>query len=152
MQVAKWNYDRGNTNFDKELETRMLAEEAQEFKDGMTMWFTAISDSGKLDALVELIDAWADYQFVMQGTIYKYLGSLIPFDFDLIRTQEHYMYDTLTTTLKLPKDMLEEALGAVITANNAKGTEKIDGKIQKGSDWKDPKESIRNLLEDCYEL
>ena len=146
MQVAEWNYKRNNTNFSSELELRMLAEEAQEFKDGLAMYFNAISDEGHLAALVELVDAWADYQFVLQGSIYKYLGSSEPFAWDSVRVQEKYMYELLNVTLGIEATTLNSCLQFVIIANNNKGTEKVNGKIQKGSDWVDPKGVIRGLL------
>ena len=82
----------------------------------------------------------------MQGTIYKYLGSDVSFDFDRIRTQERYMYRVLTQTLGFETYTLDKALQYVINANNAKGTKKVNGKIQKGKSWVDPKESIRCLV------
>jgi hypothetical protein len=147
MRIAKWNYNRNNTHFNKDLELTMLAEEAQEFKDGMTMYFESTNELEALEALVEMIDAWADYQFVAQGTFYKYLGSTARFDFDAIRTQEKYMFHTLLR-LEIDETLLNEALDYVIIANEAKGTEKVDGKIQKGDTWVDPKFSIQQLLLD----
>jgi len=146
MQIARWNYKRNNTNFDPELELRMLSEEAQEFKDGMLMYFEG-NTSDRLDAIIEMIDAWADYQFVMQGSIFKYLGSDKSFDWYSIKVQEKYMYSILTDTLGLDPEMLNASLQAVIDANNAKGTEKVNGKIQKGPDWVDPKATIKQFLE-----
>jgi hypothetical protein len=127
----------------------MLAEEAQEFKDGMIMYFNVIRASeDHMEAIVEMVDAWADYQFVAQGTYFKHLGSDVPFDFDWVRSTENYMYFTLTKQLKIEPGTLEKCLKAVIDANNAKGTEKVNGKIQKGPDWRDPKETIFNILKE----
>jgi len=152
MRIAQWNYNRDNINFDPELELRMLTEEAQEFKDGMEMWFKAQSfyrDNEVSEAIVEMVDAWADYQFVMSGSIFKYLGSDIPFDWDSIRTQERYMFTILNKQLGIDEATLNICLDCVITANEAKGTKKIKGKIQKGDTWRDPKDTILNILKDA---
>jgi len=149
MQITKWNYERNNTSFYKELEDRMLAEEAQEFKDGMAMYFRA-EEAGEdtTEAIVEMVDAWADYQFVAQGTIFKYLGSDYSYSFDIVRTQERYMYHILHNELNIDDTTLNKCLQAVIDANAAKGTKKVNGKIQKGEEWRDPKETIANILKD----
>jgi len=154
LKVAQWNYKRNNTKFDPELETRMLAEEAQEFKDGMVQFMALegqdeVGEVGEVEiiaAIVEMVDAWADYQFVMQGSIFKYLGYDTKFDWDSIRTQERYMFNVLTKDCEIPAEVLDICLEAVIEANNAKGTKKVDGKIQKGYDWRDPKDTIRGIL------
>jgi hypothetical protein len=149
MRIAQWNYNRDNINFDPELELRMLTEEAQEFKDGMLMLAKADAESSYDAAIVELVDAWCDYQFVMSGSIFKYLGSDIPFDWDSIRTQERYMFTILNKQLGIDEATLNICLDCVITANEAKGTKKIKGKIQKGDTWRDPKDTILNILKDA---
>jgi len=149
IKVAKWNFDRNNTSFDVELETNMLAEEAQEFKDGLVDYFNAIKGINQeaiLDAKVELVDAWADFNFVFQGTKFKALGTMI--DFSGVEETEQYMYTLLNQDLQINGAVLERALDAVIVANEAKGTQKVNGKIQKGDDWVDPKSQIRMYLED----
>jgi len=148
MRVAKWNYDRNNTNLDLDLESVMLAEEAQEFKDGLALAFTASTAKEASEALVELIDAWADYKFVMRGTIYKSLGSHEHFNFDMVQAQEQFMFTCLTKDMSIRGATLQTAYALVIEANGNKGTEKVDGKIQKGPLWRDPKESILALLQE----
>jgi len=154
MQVAQWNYERNNTSLDMELENRMLAEEAQEFKDGLNMYFEyETSKKGyRDDAIVEMVDAWADYQFVLQGTMYKTLGSLYTPDLSEYVQQDRFMYHILTVSLDILPETLNECLQAVIDANKAKGTTKIDGKVQKGESWIDPKETIRDILKDAGDL
>jgi hypothetical protein len=155
MQIAQWNYERNNTNFNPELELRMLQEEAQEFKDGLYMYFE-VQKGVRLgyisDAIVEMVDAWADYQFVMGGSVFKYLGSDRLFNWDSIRVQEKYMYHILTDELKIEAFTLRLCLQAVVDANKAKGTEKVNGKIQKGPDWVDPKEVIKGLLKESLDV
>jgi hypothetical protein len=154
MQIAQWNYERNNTNFDPELELRMLAEEAQEFRDGMVMYFETLKDPTLpvADTIVEMVDAWADYQFVMGGSVFKYLGSDRLFNWDSIRVQEKYMYHILTDDLKIEPYTLRLCLQAVIDANKAKGTEKVNGKIQKGESWRDPKEAIFEILKEAGDV
>ena len=141
MRIAKWNYVRGNTNFDIELEERMLSEEAQEFKDGMQMYFVEYEK-----ALVEMVDAWCDYHFVLQGTIYKALGTSS--NIDRFKIYERFMWETLTRQLGIHKDTLEDCMNVVIDANELKGTAKVNGKTVKGDAWRDPKELITEILKD----
>ena len=145
MRIAKWNYDRGNTNFDIELEERMLDEEAQEFKDGMIMYFDSVTAiESRADALVELVDAWCDYHFVFQGTVFKALGT--SYSLDRFKLYERFMWETLTRQLGITKDTLEDCLNIVIDANELKGKAKVNGKTVKGDAWVDPKELILEVL------
>jgi hypothetical protein len=149
MKVANWNFTRNNTNFSKELEERMLLEEAQEFKDGMNDLFKAFNNEGSiLDSIVEMVDAWADYKFVLQGTQYKYLGCSEPFDMNSKIATENYMFSVLYKDLGIAPRVLKECYEAVIVANSLKGTTKVNGKIQKSKSWKDPKELIAVILLD----
>jgi len=148
MRVAKWNFDRNNTSFDMELELNMLAEEAQEFKDGMIDYFNAIKGIDQeaiLDAKVELVDAYADSLFVFRGTQFKVLGTMI--DFSGVQETLDYMVHILKS-INISDMVLDEAYNLVVEANEAKGTQKVNGKIQKGEDWFDPKHAIRKLLTD----
>lgn len=151
LRVAHWNYKRDNRNFDKDLELRMLSEEAQEFKDGLEMYFEAIEcNEDPMDAIVEMVDAWCDYRFVRSGSLFKVLGSSISFDWKSIEAQELYMYNILTkTSIDLDPNILEKCFDKVIEANNAKGTTKVNGKVQKGDDWEDPKVVIFRLLQEA---
>lgn len=146
MQVAQWNIDRDNTKFDRDLEFDMLAEEAQEFKDGMIQHGKASADEARMDAIVEMVDAWADYRFVLQGTMFKALGST-GYGFISEHQFEQYMFNILRLDFKISIDTLINSYQAVIDANNAKGTSKVNGKIQKGMDWVDPKSVIKGLLD-----
>jgi hypothetical protein len=146
MRIAQWNYDRNNNNLDMELENRMLQEEAQEFKDGMIMYFEGgYDDYG--DSLVEMVDAWCDFQFVLKGTVYKSLGSNISPDLSNYIQQEKYMYHILVDQFEIEPIILNVCLNHVITANEAKGSRKVNGKIHKGTEWEDPKELIKQELE-----
>lgn len=148
LRVAKWNFDRNNTSFDLELEKNMLAEEAQEFKDGMVDYLNAIKGIDQeaiLDAKVEMVDAYADFAFVYQGTRFKALGTMMDF------SGVDYTLDYMEMVLKdanISHMVLDAAFDAVVAANEAKGTQKVNGKIQKGADWVDPKSQIRMYLQD----
>jgi hypothetical protein len=56
------------------------------------------------------------------------------------------MLNILSNDLQISGLVLEEAYSLVVEANEAKGTQKVSGKIQKGESWVDPKHSIRKLL------
>ena len=148
MRVARWNFNRDNLGFNMELEVNMLAEEAQEFKDGMVDYFNAVGVNQLEDAIVELVDAWADFRFVLQGSKFKALGLMQ--DFCSADQTEAYMYMCLTEGFDfLSPELLELAFDAVVTANEEKGNTKVNGKIQKGSEWVDPKAIIRDLVSQC---
>jgi len=143
LETAKWNYKRGNTKFDYDLETSMLEEEAQEFKEGLEMYFEALgTDNDTLPALVEMVDAYCDYKFVFNGTMFKALGTST----QLVGPTIHldYMYGILGELGLL--SILGKAYSAVTVANNDKGSKKVNGKIQKGDSWIDPKLIIENLI------
>jgi len=143
MQVAQWNYTRDNTNFDMELELNMLAEEAQEFKDGLNDLFGSSTREDELDAVVEMVDAYCDYKFVARGTQYKALGRTI--DLGLLESTLSYMKSLLLDLVA--EDVLDTSYKLVCDANDNKTSQKVNGKVQKGLYWKDPKESIRELLQ-----
>lgn len=148
LKVAKWNFDRNNTNFDMELEINMLAEEAQEFKEGVVDYLNAIKGIDKeaiLNAKVEMVDAYADFAFVYQGTLFKALGTMV--DLSGVLVTLDYM-EAMLKDANISPMVMDSAFDAVVAANEAKGTQKIDGKIQKGDDWVDPKARIRMYLED----
>jgi len=148
MKVAQWNFERNNTEFDYELEKSMLEEEAREFKDGLNDYFKALENNeDPTYAIVDMIDAACDYMFVASGTEYKSLGhtkqeKLV----SLIDNTIDYMFHIVANIDGLPSNVLNDSFELVVKANGAKGKEKINGKIQKGEDWIDPKESIFNLL------
>jgi len=147
LKVAQWNITRDNNNFNKELELRLLSEEAQEFKDALILYVQSANKTAKTLALVDMVDAMCDFEFVLNGTKFKYLGSDKKFDFNTQDTILEYMVNTLVIDLDVPYGILTESKRAVIKANEAKGTEKVDGKVQKGDLWVDPKDTIKTLLE-----
>ena len=147
LKVAQWNIMRDNNNFNKELELRLLNEEADEFKIAVMLYTQSANKTARTLALVDMIDAMCDFEFVLNGTKFKYLGSDKKFDFQTQETILDYMESILIRDLDIPFGILAESRKAVIKANEAKGTEKVDGKIQKGDLWVDPKDIIKTLLE-----
>lgn len=105
--IAVWNYARGNTEYKRGLEYRMISEELEEFLQ---------SDSEQNEA-----KEIADIIFVAIGTLYKMTGT---------------------------KEKAEAVLEAVIDANFAKGSKKIDGKIVKGKAYASPEKKIRSIIDE----
>lgn len=145
LTIAKWNFDRKSNNFNRELEERMLQEEALEFKEALQDYWKATSEKTKQKAIVDLIDAYCDFTFVLYGSEYKMLGADVSIDLSRYHNQSNYMLNVLQSIgVKLPT--INKSINYVIEANNRKGTKKVRGKIQKGSDWYDPKDKIFDLL------
>jgi hypothetical protein len=145
LNIAKWNFDRNNTNFFRDLEESMLQEEALEFKDGLKAYWEATSEKEKQLATVDMVDAYCDFIFVLYGTEYKMLGADVAIDLSRYHNQANYMSKCLEA-LGIEYRTLNIALDLVMKANNEKGTEKVNGKIQKGAGWYDPKVKIFELM------
>ena len=145
LDTIKWNILRNDLKFDIELEVNMLAEEAQEFKDGLIMYVKAETQKEKLDGLVEMIDAYCDFKFVLIGTYTKSLGST--FDYDAFKHQEGLM-EHLLDQANFGRNLRERCYGYVLKANMMKPINKTDAKVEKGADWKDPKDRIWELAVD----
>ena len=145
LNIAKWNFDRNNTNFFRDLEETMLQEEALEFKDGLQDYWCAPSEHLKQTAIVDMVDAYCDFVFVLYGTEYKMLGADVAIDLSRYHNQANYMSKCLES-LGIDYKTLNKSLELVIEANSRKGTKKVKGKIQKGSDWYDPKDKIHDLM------
>lgn len=110
--ISVWNYVRGNTKYDGELEYRMLKEELEEFS----------VSRNKANAAKEL----ADIAFVALGSLYKLSGA---------------------NSFKAEAIMTE-----VIKANQAKGTKKVEGKVQKGTTYSNPETLIKKILQEDASL
>lgn len=158
--IAEWNIVRHNVldTVDFELEARMLAEEKREFYLAHDTYMFEVSQQTVdtiLDALTEMADAIADYQFVYGGTVAKISRAKTTItDMQHSAMLAHAVQNELNLMIQLFMDAiasygqvnLDECLDYVIEANEAKGVEKVDGKIQKGPDWVDPKSKIRAYL------
>lgn len=145
LTIANWNFDRNNNNFSRELEERMLQEEALEFKEALQDYWKATSEKDKQKAIVDLIDAYCDFVFVLYGSEYKMLGADVSIDLSRYHNQSNYMLKILQS-VGVQFTTLDKSLEYVVEANGKKGTKKVNGKIQKGSDWYDPKDKIFDLL------
>lgn len=156
MQVAKWNYLRNGLVYNEELEINMLNEEEQEFKDALKMYFDStnslFNETACLDAVVDMVDAYCDFTFVYYGTKVKSMGTLANID---LSSKLSIMNTMLTEVLithgvdmfqKMEAPIIEQCMSLVIEANEAKPIKKTKAKVSKGSDWKDPKQAIKELL------
>ena len=158
MEIAYWNYARNGLKFDPQLEEQMLLEEEAEFKDALVDYMDAMkyptlfSEDEVVDAMVDLIDAYCDYNFVSYGTALKRMGSTTELQTEHARSLMYTVLTELLVThgvdmfrgLKIP--FIERCMSIVIEANKAKPLDKTSGKVVKGDNWVDPKESIRELL------
>mgnify|MGYP003585073594 CR=1 FL=1 len=165
--IAVWNLNRGNINYNKvdfDLEARMLSEERVEYYTAYDAYLDSnIEDMTEefFDIITEMVDAIADYQFVYGGTVAKIsrAHNTMP-DNRQIATLTSIAQNDLNIMIQILVDLvapygvlnLDECLDMVIEANEAKGTEKIDGKIQKGPDWVDPKVTIKNYIKDTLKI
>lgn len=142
--IMKWNYLRNGLILQStDLENKLFNEEYLEWKSAMT----DVLDIGfpNAELLSELIDAYADMDFVLSGS--KAKG-----DFDARKDRIlDYVYkttfDTLTTfRVRNPGVLISQAQELVLEANNAKPLTKTEGKVTKGNDWVDPKIRITELV------
>lgn len=160
QRIINWNRVRNGLEFDPNLEVRMLTEEAHEF-------FHA-------ECLEEQIREFADFMFVLTGTIAKFYST--KYDSAILLTQnfQHFnmlmewaaqvraeMFDTMLSTIEetvdvdgeIAEDMLKlivgQALEIITEANEKKGTEKDEhGKIVKGPDYVAPDGLIKGMVWD----
>lgn len=157
LAVTRWNYVRNKCKMHQHLEHAMLLEEETEFKEQGLLPYL---EGGlfQLDAVVEMIDAYCDYNFVYSGTIGKAIGTevnLSEFDVEAKMVMMNtYIIEALlehnvtVMDVKTGKSVIDEAMGFVIDANEAKPIKKLTGakKVAKGSTWVDPKQLILEML------
>jgi len=138
--IVDWNKERNEFELNSNLEVNMLREEVVEYFDAETY--------------IDRVDAVCDIIFVAVGTIAKATyafhmaaeGLLAPIDFVLTDFVGRTQVEGISPEQMMP--MLGEALGAVITANQQKGTEKDeDGKVKKPEGFVPPEEAIAEIIE-----
>ncbi len=157
LQVTRWNYKRNKCEMHQHLEYSMLLEEETEFKEqGLIPYLKG--GLFQLDAVVEMIDAYCDYNFVYSGTIAKAIGTEVNLsDFDAeskMTMMNTYIIEALLEhnvtimDVNTGKSVIDEAMGFVIEANEAKPIKKLTGarKVAKGKTWIDPKHRILEML------
>lgn len=160
LAIGKWNYTRNKLVFDEELELAMLAEEENEFKDGMLLYFDLITidnygkDAYIINSVVEMIDAYCDYMYVYTGTSIKSIGTDVIFDCshkqslmnsvlnEILITHGTQLYNKQQAELPF----MERCYQFVIDANEAKSKKVTKGKVTKTKNFKDPKDLIREEL------
>ena len=143
-KIVKWNYLRNNLVLSStQLETDMFNEEYREWVLAMKDLLDAVIPTAELFS--ELIDAYCDMEFVL-------IGSKAKGDFDARKDRIlEYTYKTTFDTLthfrvRNPGVIISQAQEVVIAANEDKPLTKTEGKVKKGSDWKDPKVEIANIV------
>lgn len=147
-RIIKWNKARNGLAFDPNLEMRMLSEEANEFYHAETF--------------AHKLQEYADFLFVWEGTKAKYYSQkhkgmvnmlsgyegfykLRMWKFSIQSEMEKLLFDKLTHTERFIYTNM--ALDAVITANEAKTSEKDEnGKVIKGDNYVSPLSVIEAYL------
>ena len=160
IRILTWNSIRNNLDFNIELESNMLSEEASEFFHSKT--------------LVDRLDAYADFIFVGVGTVYKHLATRHKYhrsleeDFmqmesltEWMNTVREQMIEMLSNEIltvdpkcaykneEILEEILNESVNIVVTANEAKGTQRnADGKVMKGENYVKPEKTIHAMLKE----
>ncbi len=157
IDTQKWNLVRDNTRFVAVKEIKMLEEEKLEFSLAKNKWYLldgTESREYKLDLVVEMVDAVCDYMFVYVGTEFKVGYNTLNIEemkeFNAIKSvvenQLNSMQGILNNILGQKVD-LSYCYQLVLEANNAKpSTKNEDDKVQKGTEWVDPKYKIMDYL------
>jgi hypothetical protein len=126
----------------------LLSEEIAEF-------WNALAEGN----VVDMVDAWADIQFLMEGRLFLF-GTAAPKTLDALRkvveeyeTVQSYASDQLDVMCvilddyKVSRDLRVMALRLVREANNRKALTYNEGlKVDKPADWVAPQEAIMGLL------
>jgi hypothetical protein len=156
IEIAKWNYDRNDLECDFELEENMFDEEAYEFKIALKDYLRD-DNLFKQTAVVDMIDAYCDCNFVHSGSIAKAINNFMYLNVEDREKQMIYMNTFIIEALvrhgvkvydKKGKSIIDYAMGYVIEANKNKPKDKTKNKVEKGKDWVDPKKRIEELLDE----
>jgi len=156
IEIAKWNYDRNDLECDFELEENMFDEEAYEFKIALKDYLRD-DNLFKQTAVVDMIDAYCDCNFVHSGSIAKAINNFMYLNVEDREKQMIYMNTFIIEALvrhgvkvydKKGKSIIDYAMGYVIEANKNKPKDKTKNKVEKGKDWVDPKKRIEDLLDE----
>jgi hypothetical protein len=156
-RIIKWNRERNLLdNFNPNLEAKMLSEEAREF------FFAS--------EVEHMLQEAADFIFVKTGTVAKYFAQESEGVQKLLTDYDHFkqLSDWMESMIDCMVEILESkyvecnlpihfvtsdlsfALRFVCEANEAKGKEKVDGKVVKGDTYVSPIKRIKKYLEDEY--
>lgn len=155
QRIIDWNRERNGLAFNSDLEIKMLQEECNEFFQAETM--------------VERLQEFSDFLFVYTGTVAKYsavtLNNVASFQnlFQQMAEIQTWAEERMSMMSRMVvkeiqfltnheediEQILQGALDAVISANEAKGTEKDEnGKVVKGPDYVSPVTAIQTLIRD----
>lgn len=146
-RIIAWNRVRNGLEFDPNLEIRMLSEEFNEF-------FMA-------ETFAQRLQEFADIMFVWIGTNAKYYAQRK--DRFNLTDKEHwdefidwfeggftFCSELIHSEMEendIPESYLDKVLLYVVEANEAKGIEKVNGKVVKGPDYVSPLDRIEMDLE-----
>lgn len=142
--VKDWNVERDNNTYDLSFEKTLLEEECYEFLTANTV--------------VDKLDAYLDYTFVLLGTIHKAFKDNLCSDVlleNLFELQESLFYLLYAEFMNKNKnisnddviEILYTGMRFVLDANNTKGKTKNDlGKITKPADFVGPESKLEELL------
>lgn len=141
QRIEKWNEDRGMTDFDPQLEVRLISEETVEL-------LTATN-------LPNLLKELADLTFVGTGTMYKdkelVMEDYLNATFDLV-SDIVYTYPEMELLQEYDDqgiDIASACVSIVTEANELKGSEKDEnGKVVKGPNYVNPEHTITKMLEE----
>ena len=154
LGTMKWNEDRDLMNLNLKLENDMLEEEKKEFWDDFKIFRETPASTAKLNALVGMVDAHCDYTFVAIGTDAKVAQNFTDLNDKLII---HALKGDAEKQMGLMGGILTKIIGnvydatipynLVLEANNLKPKKKDrNGKNEKGTQWVDPKDAIKDYL------
>lgn len=147
-RVARWNIDRGNEFKGFTLEKDMFDEEHMEFVEAF-----------KKENLIDMIDAWADMKFVLEGTKWKLFEKGITGNGhvndceEIIDTAERFIENILE---KYDPSLsfyagCDKFFENVVEANMQKGKEKTpEGKIKKPKGFIPPEKRHQQTLKEVY--
>lgn len=150
-RIKQWNMDRNGLAFDLALEKKMLTEEIIEFlqapdlpnkiKELCDIAFVGIGTHAKLGAQQDQSAAAAAELYEctdwLESTV-KYFNTALQRELAAV-LREDVVYH----------DFMSKCMDFVITANEAKGTEKDEfGKVKKGPNYKKPEPLIAALIEE----
>ena len=149
-EIADWNMARNSLILDTGLEESMLEEEFNEFIVAET--------------IEDMVDAYADFTYVLEGSRVKYLTCGVPLP-EIVtwwkKVEEwssqcnSYMFQVILEhcfkTWGMDEDKVEhlmsDVLHVVIEANKAKTEDKdSEGKVIKGDEWVNPSLTITEVI------
>lgn len=144
LQIINWNIRLNGLKLDLDLEATMLSEESAEFMDAY-----------RRNHLVDMIDAYCDFIFVLRGSQAKVANTQFhnaaeyTRALDMVTNATNFGFVILEILLKtsgIDINDVDVCLQFVIDENEKKCIVGEDGKVTKSGDWKDPKYKIEKFI------